>query len=315
MCKSGWLLLLLLTAVTASAAERFYVNPNAGAAVWVKNHPDDPRSALIARAIAAQPSARWFTGTSQPVDALSANVAAYTAAARRDDAVALLVAYNIPGRDCSGGASAGGAADEAGYKTWIDRLVRGIGARPAIVILEPDAIADADCLPAPKRRQRFGMLAYAAAAFRRGAPAAQVYLDAGNPGWKAPAEMARYLNQSGVKALKGFALNVSNFYSTEQNLAYGDAINRYLLAHFGYSRSLLIDTSRNGNGASPGDWCNPPGRKLGVATRRLSPDVLAAWIKTPGNSDGSSSVNTDCHHGPAAGSFSPALAAKLISGG
>jgi endoglucanase len=46
----------------------------------------------------------------------------------------------------------------------------------------------------------------------------------------------------------------------------------------------------------------------------LSPQLVALWIKLPGNSDGASSTKADCHGGPAAGTFSPELALRLIDG-
>ena len=58
-------------------------------------------------------------------------------AATKAQAVAVLVAYNVPGRDC-GGYSAGGARD---YARWIDGFADGVKDRPAVVIVEPDALA------------------------------------------------------------------------------------------------------------------------------------------------------------------------------
>ena len=51
----------------------------------------------------------------------------------------MLVAYNIPFRDCAQ-FSAGGATTPAEYEAWIDGFAAGIGDREAIVILEPDGL-------------------------------------------------------------------------------------------------------------------------------------------------------------------------------
>ena len=126
--------------------------------------------------------------------------------------------------------------------------------------------------------------------------------------------MANYLNAAGVKGARGFALNVSNFYTLDQSRAYGDAINAKLSSEHDYTKSMVVDTSRNGNGARPGDWCNPPGRKIGARSQALTENVLAIWAKIPGNSDGASSSSRDCHGGPAAGTFSPDLGVRLIDG-
>ena len=51
----------------------------------------------------------------------------------------MLVAYNIPFRDCAQ-YSAGGATSVAEYEAWIDAVAAGIGDREAVVILEPDGL-------------------------------------------------------------------------------------------------------------------------------------------------------------------------------
>ena len=59
---------------------------------------------------------------------------------------------------------------------------------------------------------------------------------------------------------------------------------------------FVIDTSRNGQGPwtppaypDPQDWCNPPGRGLGLRPTTATGDPLIdayLWVKTPGESDG-----------------------------
>lgn len=307
-------IILALAGNHVYAANDFYANPDSTAATWVKQNSNDSRAATIAASISSVPTARWFTGTSQATANLNSNVASYTTAAQNANKTPILIAYNIPGRDCSGGASSGGAVSATAYKQWIDDFISGIGARAALVILEPDAIADIECLSADKRVERVNLLSYSVSQFKSKAPAAQVYLDAGNANWKPASTMAKYLNDSGVKDAKGFALNISNFYMTNQTTSYGQQINALLASNYGYTKSMVIDTSRNGNGALSGNWCNPPGRKIGVTPQVITSTVTAVWAKVPGNSDGSSSPTADCHGGPAAGVFSPDLAIKLING-
>jgi len=304
----------LLMQPTAWAADAFYVNPDSAAAQWVKNNPGNPDSAKIGQAIASVPSALWLTGSSQATEKLADRVTRYVTAAASAHKTPILVAYNLPHRDCSGGASAGGAVNAAGYRDWIDRVINGIGGEPAVVILEPDALADMQCLDPGKRNERLALFNYVVSGFKQRAPQAQVYLDAGNPGWKPAGVMAEALNAAGVKEARGFALNVSNFYTLEQSIRYGDAINGRLSADHAYTKAVAVDTGRNGNGAHPGDWCNPQGRKIGIQPQALSPHLLALWVKLPGNSDGASSPTADCHGGPAAGTFSPELAVRLIDG-
>ncbi|MGY2229165.1 glycoside hydrolase family 6 protein [Pseudomonas tolaasii] len=305
---------LLSMQSVAQAGEVFYVNPGSTAAQWVKQNPDAPDAAKIRAAIASVPSALWLTGTSQATDQLEARVAHYVSAAASAHTTPVLVAYNLPHRDCSGGASAGGAANAAAYRGWIDQVINGVGGNPAVLILEPDALPDLQCLSPADRSERLSLFNYAVSGFKRRAPQANVYLDAGNVGWKPVALMADALHAAGVKYARGFALNISNFYSLDQSRQYADLINNKLAADHAYTRAVVIDTSRNGNGAQPGDWCNPPGRKLGLPPQTLSPNLLALWIKQPGNSDGASSPKADCHGGPAAGTFSAELAVRLIDG-
>ncbi|MGB3123744.1 MAG: glycoside hydrolase family 6 protein [Pseudomonas sp.] len=298
----------------ARASDTFYINPESTAAQWVRQHPDAPGSADIFAAIANVPSALWLTGSSQAIDQLAPRVSRYVAAAASAHATPILVAYNLPHRDCSGGASAGGAADATAYRSWIDHVINGVGGKPAVIILEPDALPDLQCLSPANRDERLALFNYAVSGFKTRAPQANVYLDAGNAGWKPAALMAGALNAAGVKDARGFALNIANFYTLDQSRNYAALINSTLSADHGYTKAVVVDTSRNGNGARPGDWCNPPGRKLGPLPQSLSADLLALWIKLPGNSDGASSPKADCHGGPAAGTFSAALAVRLIKG-
>lgn len=300
--------------LAALASDSFYINPNSSAAQWVKAHPDDPRAKTINTAIAQVPSAMWFTGTSQSNDQLAQAVSRYVNAASQAQRIPLLVAYNLPGRDCSGGASAGGASDAQNYRGWIDNFISGVGSQPAMVVLEPDALADSDCLTPAKRQERLGLIHYALQQFQQHAVKTKVYLDAGNAGWKPADAMADLLNAAGINLAQGFALNVSNFYRLEQSTAYGEAINARLAANYGYRKSMLIDTGRSGNGSENGQWCNPLGRKIGSLPGKISADAMAVWVKQPGDSDGASSPSADCHNGPAAGVFSPELAVRLIEG-
>jgi endoglucanase len=56
-----------------------------------------------------------------------------------EDRVPVVVAYNVPYRDCAQ-YSAGGAADTAAYEAWIDGFASGIGSAKAVVVLEPDSL-------------------------------------------------------------------------------------------------------------------------------------------------------------------------------
>ncbi|GAA2144192.1 glycoside hydrolase family 6 protein [Kitasatospora kazusensis] len=263
------------------------------------------QAAAVAR-IAGQPAAVWLAGPDARAEAQDLTLRA--AAAGR---TALLVAYDIPYRDC-GRYSAGGAADGPAYRAWIDGLAAGLADRAAWVVLEPDAVAhtlDSCAAPAAEADERYGLLAYAVKELKK-LPKVRVYLDAGNAGWlKDPGLLAGALRKSGVDQADGFAVNVSNFYTTQQSSEFGGRVSAAL-----GGKHFVIDTSRNGNGPlGDRDWCNPAGRALGETptTDTGRPGVDAyLWIKDPGESDG------DCGRGePAAGRFWLPYAVRLAGGG
>ncbi|MCO6009850.1 glycoside hydrolase family 6 protein [Actinoallomurus purpureus] len=290
-----------------TSTKGFYVDPGSNPAAWVNGHRGDARAARIKASIASRPMARWFGNWSGDI---TKAVSGYTAAAKSKGKLPILVAYNVPGRDC-GGQSSGGAGSAAAYRTWISKFAAGIGKRPAVVVIEPDAVAQVDCLPNDgERKTRLALLSYAAGQFKAKAPNTWAYLDAGNAKWIPAATMAQRLRSAGVGSARGFAVNVSNYYTTAQSVAYAKAVNTALKAKYGYTRHFVVDTSRNGKGAKNGEWCNPAGRKLGTPSRSGGGADLLLWVKVPGDSDGSCGIG----NGIPAGQFSPNLAMRLING-
>ncbi|POX56063.1 endoglucanase [Streptomyces sp. Ru71] len=286
-------------------ADPFWVNPDGRAAQQVAAYLKDGRKAEAdqIRKIAEQPTGEWI-GPENP----EAEARGFTEAADKAGRTALLVLYNIPHRDC-GQYSQGGAADGDTYRTWLDGVAKGIGDRSATVILEPDAVLHLvdGCTPDEFHEERYDLLKGAIAKLKS-LKNTKVYLDAGNAGWGHPDQVVEPLKWAGVDQADGFAVNVSNFYSTKDSLAYG----KQLSAKTG-GKHFVIDTSRNGNGPySGGDagerWCNPPGRALGEppTTRTADPLVDAyLWVKRPGESDG------ECKGGPKAGEWWADYALKL----
>jgi endoglucanase len=269
---------------------KWYVDPDSDAAVqeaaWQSS---DPAAADEIAPLATQPTADWFGGWNANITtAVSTRVQAAASAG----SVAQLVAYDIPERDC-GGYSSGGAASPSAYEGWISGFAAGIGTHPAIVILEPDALAGLDCLSAGDQATRLSLLRYAVSVLTSRA-GVHVYLDAGHSGWQTPKVMARRLQEAGIAQAQGFSLNVSNFDATSSEIAYGTGVSALV-----NGKHFVIDTSRNGNG-SDAQWCNPSGRALGMDPTAATGDALVdafLWIKTPGESDGT------CGGGPAAGTW------------
>ncbi|MEC4019157.1 glycoside hydrolase family 6 protein [Streptomyces sp. H27-D2] len=293
----------LIGSKTPHTDAELWVNPETPAAQQVLQWRQQGRDgdAVALQWLADQPIAEWIG------DAPGIRARHITESAARAGKTPVLVAYHIPYRDC-GSHSAGGAAGADGYRKWVKEFASGIEGRKAIVVLEPDAVAQAveGCVPEGLRAERLGLLKEAVVTLSA-LPATRVYLDAGHSGWvKDRARLAEALRLSGVAQADGFALNVSNFQSTRISMTYGDQLSEALGgAHY------LVDTSRNGNGpvdpetravdrASEREWCNPPGRKLGERpTTRTGFEKADAflWIKRPGESDG------PCNGGPPAGQW------------
>jgi endoglucanase len=272
---------------------------------WVSSHHGDPRRPLIESRIADEPAAVWFP--EYDPGSVGARVRAVTSRAGAKGQVPVLVPYAIPQRDC-GGASAGGAPDLASYDRWMRAFAGGLGAGPSIVILEPDSIAQSNCLTAAQRTARFASLARAGRAVHAAAPRAKIYFDAGHSDWNPAAQQAAELRAAGAATSSdGVFTNVSNFNRTADEAAYA---RRVLAALGGPARlGAVIDTSRNGNGAAAGGaWCDPAGRAVGRApTTRTGQARIDAylWVKDPGESDGCKG---------AAGTFVPEYAYELAGG-
>lgn len=285
------------------AGARLYVDPVSEAARAADAvETSDPEAAMQLDKVARGSTADWFT--SIPAHSLTSAVADRVATIRGAGAMPVFVAYNIPYRDC-GSYSGGGAAGADAYKAWIRAFAAGIGNARAAVILEPDALAQLSCLSPGKQTQRLELLRYAVRTLVA-RPGTAVYLDAGNAGWVPAAEMGRRLNAAGVGSARGFALNVSNYFSNHSSIVYGRAVSAATRG-----ARFVIDTSRNGRGVAPDKaWCNPPGRGLGALPGGKPASSLVdayLWIKHPGYSDGT------CNGGPIAGQWWPEYARMLAA--
>lgn len=231
------------TALTAST--RFFIpSPNPGAVTQFADllRGKQLGAALRLAEMEATPQAVWFTGGT-PAE-VETGVRKIARSAAREGRVPVLVAYNVPFRDCAG-YSGGGATDTAAYQAWIDGFVRGVGGTKAVVILEPDSLgiipynttiygaADwckptvsnelGQYVPAPgaSPAERYAQLNYAVDAFAAKAPRTLVYLDGTHSGWLGVGEAAYRLVGAGVKRAQGFFLNVSNFQLTSDNTQFG----------------------------------------------------------------------------------------------
>ncbi|MBR7829132.1 glycoside hydrolase family 6 protein [Actinospica sp. MGRD01-02] len=211
-----------------SASTRFFTPPpaegSAAQALQLAEQGDLTDAAGIAR-MEATPQAVWFTGGT-PAQ-VRAQVRQTMDEAALEHAVPILVAYDIPGRDCSE-YSAGGAADEAAYQAWISAFAAGIGGGKAVVVVEPDALGNlpSDCAVYGTAaypftdQDRIAEVSDAVTALEQD-PGTDVYLDGTNSHWQSVGTISTRLLEAGVQNAQGFFLNVSNYQTDTASTTYG----------------------------------------------------------------------------------------------
>ncbi len=279
---------LVVAGANPLAPARIYADPISLASAVGKVTSGTTQQA--AANIASVPQARWIA----PTDG-AAQISDYLRGAAAAGRTPLLAFYGMPDRDC-GGYSAGGTQTPAQHTAWVSSIRTLIAGRRVIVILEPDALPAGGCTDGSAAlATRLRTLASAVDVLTRDATTA-VYIDAGHEDWLTPAQAASRLRDAHVAKTRGFSLNVSNFYTTRNEVAYGQQISSLL-----GGKHFVVDTSRNGAGPTATFlWCNPSGRLAGSKPHAVTgtPGLDGyLWIKHPGESDGT------CNGGPPSGQW------------
>lgn len=199
------------------------------------------------------------------------------------------------------------------FKRQIDEMAAGTGNRPAVYLLEFDAIGSSHCyVKMHDLPQYLGLLRYEAETIAA-LPHTVVYEEAGYSDANSAAYTARALNAAGVRRIRGFFTNDTHLNWTSREITWGNEISRLTGdAHF------IVNTAQNGQGPKRNphpvtqgneDLCNPPGRGLGprptMDTGFAHVDAFL-WAHVPGNSSG-------CGGGPPGGVFWSARAISLAS--
>jgi endoglucanase len=200
------------------------------------------------------------------------------------------------------------------FEAQINAMARAIGDRPAVLLLEIDAVGSSGCmasigsLPAWEAMMRYEALTLEAL------PHTVVYLEGGYSDANTPRYAARMLNAAGVRRIQGFFTNDTHGNWTIRETGYAQAISKLTGgAHF------VVNTATNGRGPlrnphpaieGTNNLCNPPGRGLGprdtTNTYLVHADAFL-WTHPPGNSSG------PCRGGPPSDTFWPAYAIGLAS--
>ena len=190
------------------------------------------------------------------------------------------------------------------FERQINEMVQGIENRPAVMLLEPDAIGSSSCMA------RNGALSEWEADIRyeisavSTLPHAVVYIEGGYSDGASPAYTARVLNAVGVQNIRGFFTNDTHLQWTANEIRWGLKVSSMTGgAHF------IINTADNGRGpllnphpVKQGieDLCNPPGRGAGIPTTTDTGNPAIdsfMWVHVPGTSSGK------CNGGTPAGTF------------
>jgi endoglucanase len=261
--------------------------------------------------MAATPQAVWFTsGTPKEV---KKSVQKTMLQARITHSIPVLVAYNLPFRDCAQ-YSAGGAADTASYLAWIDAFAAGVGDGQAIVLLEPDGLGiipwytsnqgaqewcqPAELNPATAASDRFTQVNGAVDRLTA-LPNTSVYLDGTHSGWLGVGDISDRLHKAGVEKADGFFLNVSNYETSERQVKFASWISQCLwygtntaeggwrVGHFDYCASQYYpaDPADFSTWTKTDDWYAT--NVTNAAGAPSGPDVLKhAVIDTSRNGQG-----------------------------
>jgi endoglucanase len=195
----------------------------------------------------------------------------------------------------------------------VDSMVQAVGNRPAVWLLEIDAIGSSHCIATHHALGAWEAAIRYEVEKVGSMPHAVVYVEGGYSDSNSTAYTARMLNAVGVRTIRGFWTNDTHINWTSDEITRDEKLSKMTGgAHF------IINTSDNGNGpklnphpSTQGieDLCNPPGRAMGprptTDTGVANADAFM-WTHTPG-------VSSGCGGGPPGGVWWPAKALRLAA--
>ena len=132
----------------------------------------------------------------------------------------------------------------------------GIGSARVALILQPD-LAFAECAHSPVPLE---LVNYAAHRFNA-LPHTTVYIDGGARYFPSFSQAVSMLEQAGIRNVRGFALNTSEYDTTSSEIEYGARVVHALAAAGIPNKHFVVSTAENGagflNGQYPGDVSHP----------------------------------------------------------
>nr|AAP33843.1 hybrid 1,4-beta-glucanase [synthetic construct] len=257
-----------------------------------------PELQAKAKEVEKVPTAVWLAWEGAPDE-----VAPHLEAA--GDKTVVFILYMIPTRDCNSLASAGGAKDLAKYQGYVDKIAATIKSYPdskVVMVIEPDTLGNliTGSSEACKNVHQLhkDALSYAVNVFGNMSNVS-VYLDAAHGAWlgsstdKVASVVKEILNNAPNGKIRGLSTNISNYQSISSEYQYHQKLASALAAVGVPNMHFIVDTGRNGVTINSETWCNLVGTGLGERPRgnpNAGMPLLDAymWLKTPGESDGSS---------------------------
>lgn len=200
----------------------------------------------------------------------------------------------------------------ATFQRRVNELAEGIARRPALMLLELDAVGASECmarngaLPLWEANIRYEINKISAL------PHTVVYVEGGYSDSAGPVYTAKVLRAVGVKKIRGFFTNDTHNAWTIDEIKWADRVVKLL-----HGSHFIVNTATNGRGpllehnrVKNGNevLCNAPDRGLGPKpTTSTGFAHVDAFLFTgvPGNSTGT------CNGGPAPGTFWTARAIQL----
>jgi endoglucanase len=148
------------------------------------------------------------------------------------------------------------AANQQSYRTWVNNFAAGIGNSRVALIVQPD-LPFAECAHSPVPLQ---LVNYAARRFNA-LPHTTVYVDGGARYFPSFNQAVSMLEQAGVRYVRGFSLNTSEYDTTSSEIEYGARLVRALAKAGIRGKHFVVNTAENGagflNGDYPGDVTHP----------------------------------------------------------
>jgi endoglucanase len=199
------------------------------------------------------------------------------------------------------------------FERQINEMADGTGNRPAVYLLELDAVGASKCEADKGALSAWeGDIGYEIDKLSS-LPHTVVYVEAGYSDGNGPAYTASVLNAVGINRIRRFFTNDTHINWTMKEIKWAERVSTLTHgAHF------IVNTAQNGHGpllnphpVTQGneDLCNPPGRGLGPLPTTAPGFPFAdgfLWTHVPGNSSG-------CGGGPPAGTFWMARAIRLAA--